>query len=437
MQTANKVFLFCPKDKYGMDAGVKIGSKAAVYDRYINRRGKMQKNKGKRTAIVSNKVKCIIGSALSGAGVIILCVSRISRTFSQWYSTHIYPMWVNTFGRFLGAIPFSVSELLLYAAMLTAVLAFVRGAASAVKKCITKEKAFKWSCTLYSFAGMLLFLYAVNCGVNYNRVPFSESSGICPERYSAEELKSVCLWLTEEVNNRRAQVARDAAGVMRLGAVHKRESGGIGRGTKAEGQKMEAAYAKAMGEEAVLAMKRLGESYPELSGYYPNPKGLFFPWILSVQQLRGVYSPFTIEANYNSAIVDYNIPFTACHELSHLRGFMQEEEANFIAFLASIGSDNVYFQYSGYLMGWKYCMSALYKADYDAWEEVRGRLAEEAEPDLDANREFWDRYDGKIAEAANKVNDTYLKANNQAEGVESYNQMVDFIVAYKSGTHSF
>ena len=82
-------------------------------------------------------------------------------------------------------------------------------------------------------------------------------------------------------------------------------------------------------------------------------------------------------------------------------------------------------------------MSALYKADYDAWEEVRGRLAEEAEPDLDANREFWDRYDGKIAEAANKVNDTYLKANNQAEGVESYNQMVDFIVAYKSGTHSF
>ena len=68
-------------------------------------------------------------------------------------------------------------------------------------------------------------------------------------------------------------------------------------------------------ERAVKAMQALGETYPELSGYYPEPKGLFNPWILSVQQLSGIYSPFTIEANYNSGMVDYNIPFTACHEL--------------------------------------------------------------------------------------------------------------------------
>ena len=180
-----------------------------------------------------------------------------------------------------------------------------------------------------------------------------------------------------------------------------------------------------------LYVEHLGERYPELSGYYPKPKALLVPWILSVQQLTGIYSPFTVEANYNSGMADYNIPFTACHELSHLRGFMQEEEANFIAFLASTGSENIDFQYSGYLMGWRYCMNVLYQVDYESWEEIRGKLSERVEPDFIANRDFWDRYDGRIARAANKVNDTYLKANDQSEGVESYNRMVDLIVAYK------
>ena len=124
------------------------------------------------------------------------------------------------------------------------------------------------------------------------------------------------------------------------------------------------------------------------------------------------------------------IPFTACHELSHLRGFMQEQEANFIAFLACSRSGEDAFAYSGYLSGWIQCMNVLYKTDYDVWSEVRSLLPEEAEADLKLNREFWAKYDGTIAEVSNKVNDTYLKANGQKEGVKSYNRMVDLIVSY-------
>ena len=113
-------------------------------------------------------------------------------------------------------------------------------------------------------------------------------------------------------------------------------------------------------------------------------------------------------------------------------GFMQEEEANFIAFLACLSSDRSDFQYSGYLSGWVYCMNALYRADYNAWQEVRVTLMEEAEPDLEANNAFWDSYHGTISETAERINDTYLKANGQAEGVQSYNRMVDLIVAYFS-----
>ena len=40
------------------------------------------------------------------------------------------------------------------------------------------------------------------------------------------------------------------------------------------------------------------------------------------------------------------------------------------------------------------------------------------------------KYDGAVAEVSNKVNDTYLKANGQEDGVESYDRMVDLIVGY-------
>ena len=74
-------------------------------------------------------------------------------------------------------------------------------------------------------------------------------------------------------------------------------------------------------------------------------------------------------------------------------------------------------------------MNTLYQADYDAWEGVRAEIDPLIEKDLQANREFWAAYDGKVAEVSNRVNDSYLKANGQNDGVKSYNRMVDLIVA--------
>lgn len=381
----------------------------------------MYLNRKKKLTVSTNRGRCITGSILLCAGLILMCISRISRAFAHWYSTRIYPVWVNVTGRFMSVFPFSVSEVLLYTVLLAVILTCLRLMIRAVRKCAGKGEFLRWSSHLYVFAGVLFFLYVLNCGINYHRESFSESSGIQIEKYSAAELEEVCLWLTEEVNSRSKEVSRSALGVMKIG----------GQKLPITQENVQTSPVKMMNKEAIRAMERLGERYPELSGYYPNPKALLVPWILSVQQLSGIYSPFTVEANYNSGMADYNIPFTACHELSHLRGFMQEEEANFIAFLASTGSENIDFQYSGYLMGWRYCMNVLYQVDYESWEEIRGKLSEEVEPDFIANREFWDRYDGRIARAANKVNDTYLKANDQSEGVESYNRMVDLIVAYK------
>ena len=354
-----------------------------------------------------NERKRITGCILLAAGFALLAASRISHTFAQWYSTHIYPLWVESIGRIAGILPFSLSELLLYVLLLWIILTTAIRINRLVRRKEEREKLKSWLWSLFLAAAALFFLYQLNCGVNYYRESFSESSGIHLYEYSAAELEETCQWLTDEVNALCGGVERDNRGVM--------------------------THASDTGERAVRAMQELGSIYTGLEGYYPEPKGLLASWILAVQNLSGIYSPFTIEANYNSTMADYNIPFTMCHELSHLRGFMQEQEANFIAFLACISSDDQEFRYSGNLMGWIYCMNVLRRVDYDAWEAIRVQLSQEAESDLQANREYWSKYDGAIAEVSNKINDTYLKANGQADGVKSYNRMVDLIVNWGRG----
>lgn len=177
-------------------------------------------------------------------------------------------------------------------------------------------------------------------------------------------------------------------------------------------------------------MQAASEAFPALGGFYPQPKPVAVSRILSVQQLCGIYSPFTIEANFNRNMPDYNIPHTICHELSHLKGFMREDEANFIGFLACISSEDQAFQYSGYLTGWVYAGNALAGVDRDGYIELHGRLCDQALADLAENNAFWDRYEGKVAEVSNQMNDVYLKINRQEDGVKSYGRMVDLMLEY-------
>lgn len=365
----------------------------------------------------------LIGAfALLFISVILMLVSLKVNGFAQWYATHIYPLLVSVIGRISGFFSFSLCEIFIYILLIWLIYTLVqaiRKKSSLSKKNkedvslpylnmetedSKKSYLISWVSGVLLGAVFLIFLYVICCGINYRRTSFSEESGIIPIEYSAEELKEICVQLTGELNELSDQVLRNEEGIMVLSVDE--------------------------GEQAISAMRSLGEEYESLSGYYPRPKKLIVSELLSYQGLSGIYLPFTVEANYNGDMIPYNMPFTACHELSHLRGFMQEDEANFIAFLACIHDENIDFQYSGYMLGWTYCMNALYRMDDESWREVRGLLDKTIEKDLLANNEFWDHYEGVVSEVSNQMNDLYLKANGESEGVQSYSRIVELIVAY-------
>lgn len=365
---------------------------------------------------------------LVAAGISLLLLTAVfqlsARTlpgFGTWYAHHIYPWIVEGVGRVTGLLPFSVVELGLYGLILLLVLD-VRRLIVAVVHAFRRRTAAEMllggpgtagrpgaakTLTVIGrrwllIVGMLLFLYTVNCGINYYASSFSSYTGLADGTYTVEELEALCSDLVELVN----------------------ESAKSGRQFYRENRSVWRA-------EAVTAMQAAGEQFSCLAGFYPKPKEVLVSQILSVQQLCGVYSPFTVEANFNGDMPDYNVPHTLCHELSHLKGFMREDEANFIGYLACISSENEVFRYSGYLTGWVYAGNALARVDMRRYIELTNQLCEEARQDLDENSDFWNRYESKVSEAATRMNDTYLKMNSQADGVKSYGRMVDLMLSYR------
>ncbi len=353
----------------------------------------------KKTGDKSVKIFFLSAAVLFAAAFALLYAARKVSGFADMYTNTVYPVIVGTVGRFFGFFPFSVVEIGLYSLVILAVVIAVR--------MLIKRELLKLV-SIYAFiVGLLLFLYSAGCGINYYREPFSsyymeylrEARGDDLILTAGDnDLEDMLEWLTGMVNEAREEFDASSGNYENLA------------------------------EKGVAAMNKAAGIYPELAGYYPRPKPVLISEILSLGQYTGVYSPFTVEANYNRAMVSYNMPHTICHELSHLRGFMREDEANFIGYLACTGSDDADMRYSGYLLGWIYAGNQLAKSDPERYEILRGELYGSVRKDLEENNAYWDRFEGKPAETAEKMNDTYLKANGQSEGVKTYGRVVDLML---------
>jgi hypothetical protein len=341
---------------------------------------------------VKEKNGLLIASAVMfSVSLLLQIMARKVPGFGEWYARSVYPVFVGSLGRLSGLFPFALFEILIYILIFFCISYVIR---------YFREKKKILISSIFLLT-LLFFLFTINCGINYYRKPFSAYSGLNVRKSSLEELKSLCVKLTVTLNQMSSEGITEELDM----ATYRAES--------------------------VKSMKKLGEVYPELSGFYPEPKPLAWSYLFSIQQLCGQYSPFTTEAIYNRSMPDYNIPHTVCHELSHLRGFMREDEANFIGYLACVGSEDDAFRYSGYLTGWIYATNALAKSDPVAYAEVSRQLSDQIWVDLRYNTEFWGKYEGKTAEVANQLNDTYLKLNSQTDGVDSYGRMVDLMLAYE------
>ncbi len=378
--------------------------------------------------------------------ILLNVIAWNSAAFCDWYIKYVFPLWVNTYGRLTGLAPFSVGEILLVAGCVLVLVACVLWIPLVWRKFVFRQKKFApyqkgavlqeekekeavcdraaSFCTgirrFYLFFawtfGIVCLVMTLNCFILYHASTFSqnyfqEEQG---REYGLEELLAVRNLVVEECNRLSGEMERDGDGTI--------------------------LYGKNIGKEAIACMQSLGKTYDQLDGYYPRPKPMAASDFFSQQYMCGYYFPFSMEANYNDVMYIMNKPASICHELAHLRGYIFEDEANFISFLACVESEDPVFVYSGYLSVLNYLDNDFYRAvgrDREAYLAQVRILPRVTADDVFVTEQEWERINGKalidtqvVDAVSDAMVDATLKVNGVQDGIISYNRVVTLLLQY-------
>lgn len=353
----------------------------------------------------------VVVIALSVFSLIIWSISAQSPKVADFFTNNISFAMRFILTGLTYYIPFSIAELILYICIPAAVyfiVKFIRTVmASKNEKIIA---ALRGLVRCIAFICGIIFIFTFTFGVCYSATPINEKVGFERRLLKPEDLSDAMQILIEQVND----AAENIEYIYTTGST-------------------------AMPYNLTELNNRLNEAYTKLLSMHDNItkqiKARVKPVILSEQlskmHITGIYSPFTGEANLNIDFPDYHLPFTAAHEMAHLMGIAREDEANFVAFLVCLYSDDNYIRYSGLVNIISYLQSPLYQADADKYFEAMYTLDSMISDEMAAYREFFNKYrDTQISKVASTVNDTYLKAQRQEAGEKSYGLVVDLATVY-------
>ena len=343
-----------------------------------------------------------------------------SASFCDFYIEKIFPVLGGMYSMVTSIFPFSLGEWMLAAAVLFVVWF---GLTAVIRTAVKKD----WSRKLFLVTGRafawiflaVMWVMTCNCFIQYHATEFEEKyfEQVRSEGYSREELAVLRDYIVVNLNELALQMERDERGYL--------------------------VYSGDMHQTAVEAMQRMGEKYPQLAGYYPEPKEIFFSDLLSQTHMMGYFFPFSMEANYNSRMYVVNKPSTICHELSHLKGFLQEDEANLIGYLACVDSDDLFFKYSGFMGVLNYVEREFQNSigKSAAVYQKHPAISEQVYQDcIFLTKEAWQEVEEKAVvstktakKVSNAATTATLKLNGVEEGMKSYRGVVKLLLDYYDG----
>lgn len=186
-----------------------------------------------------------------------------------------------------------------------------------------------------------------------------------------------------------------------------------------------------LNRKLLAAYEKVTDIYPFISNNRSLVKGILLSEPLTYTHLSGIYTYFTGEANVNTNFPDSTLVFTTAHEMAHQRGIGREDEANFVAFLVCMHSDDAYIRYSGYSEMFKYLINALHAADTHYFNEAYRIADDRLVNEIYAFNDFYDKYqDNTAADVVGGLNDAYQQMQGIEAGIKSYGLVVDLAVAY-------
>lgn len=263
---------------------------------------------------------------------------------------------------------------------------------------------------ILNLAGSILIIYSgyiLGLGIGYNTTTVAEKMQIEEVEVTRENLAEVMTLLRDEVNTLAEQLSANEDGT----------------------SSAECTFSD-ISEKICISYDNFYRENGFPKTFTSHAKSVYFGNVMSYLGLGGIYTFYTGEANANSAYPIYDMTFTAAHELSHQRGILRENEANFMAYLVLSESDDPYLRYSAALNMYQYIASALYRTDKELYYAISSELCDLAKTDINTSNSVTRKYgDTFIADISSFINDLYLKSNG-TDGVVTYGRVVTLTVSY-------
>lgn len=344
-------------------------------------------------------------------GLILLVLLTISiKIFSlfpgaveRYYSDGIYLL-ISSIQRILfGWIPFSVGDIL-YALVVIYLLVKIVAVVKRFRR-KTVDKAYLIHLTKKIITAVLVVyvLFNVVWGLNYNRIGIAKQLQLTRAKVMHADLINVMQQIVYRINALDSSAKED-----RVSLSRKRN----------------------LFTGSVLSYKAFARQNPLFRYTYVSVKPSIYSYLGNYLGFTGYYNPFSGEAQVNTTVPVYILPFTTCHEIGHQLGYAKESEANFAGYLSASSSDDPRFRYSAYFDLYLYGRRYIYLQDSLMGKQLDSLLSPGVKKDIRDLREFNRRHANPVERVIDALYSEFLKANQQPSGRVSYSEVIIWVVAY-------
>ncbi len=360
-------------------------------------------------SLVKNKYEKIplwskVALAIALVSIILYIIICFNTSFADFFNEYIGGFFRFIFAQISSLLPFSIAEasLILIPIFLALIIRYVWK-----YRCNTRRSTIVTLVCIFSVASIFLSGFIITFSAGYRGKELDEKLGLETAALDKNDLYNASEYLIEEINKLEPLIEYDKDGF----------------------SIMPYSFAK-MNDLLLDAYSSFSEKYDFINTFYSKLKPVMLSEAMSYAHITGVYTFFTGESNINIGFPDYTIPYTAAHELAHQRGIAREDEANMMAFLISLESDDVYIRYCAYVNMYEYVANALYKADKQLYRKADSKLNINVYNEQVAYSKFFKKYSKSVtSQISGAVNNAYLQSQG-TEGRKSYGMVVDLTVAY-------
>lgn len=359
-------------------------------------------NKKKTSYFKTRSGKCLI--LLLIFCILLSVLSRFPEIIENYYALGIYPLIAAGLRISFGWLPFSLGDILYTLLGIFVLWRLIRFIRTILKKRWTRAYGFKSLYTTLYVCGILYALFYLLWGLNYSRQGIAHQLALTvTQNYTTQELQNLTTTLLQKTNHDRRQL----------------------------GSPIELPNHKTLFNQAVTSYRHIQRKYPFLAYRHRSIKVPVYNTLGSYLQYTGYYNPFTGEAQVNTALPGILLPYVACHEMAHQLGYATEDEANFVGFLAATASTDPLFQYSTHLELFRYANSELWYRDSNMARSNYKQLDTLVKEDLKHLQQFFIAHENPIGKLTTKIYGLFLKANKQPQGLDTYDQVTAWLLAYR------